>query len=252
MKYLKYCEDSGLGLDYKYDEHFIGTIEGQPKQGPTVICFKNPDTGLTRTVYTGKNIYKENESPIQYTWRYEESYNGHPAIIVNFSRIDSGYADNIVCLESNNMAKGKAGNIQYYMASNKYNLTGTNNNTALNVLTTNNVGSKLNLETKAITWYRLGDLNLNTDYPIYITVTQRYIFNAQRMNDNEYGYSYIPNDWEVRINVRPTIRGSFSYAYSNMLNYFTPQNTFIFKHTPAIPAKEYISVKFPYARIFQL
>lgn len=249
MKYLKYCEDISLGFDALETQSFIGKIEGQPKQGPTIICFKNPDTGLTRTVYTGKNIYKENESPIQYTWRYEESYNGHPAIIVNFSRIDSNYIDNIVCLESNNMSKGKAGNTAYYMHSNKYNLTGTNNNTSLNVLTTNGVGHKLNLETKAITWYRLGDLTLHTDYPIYITVTQRYINNAYRIND-EYGY--IPNDWEVRINVRPTIRGSFSYTYSHMLNDFTLANTFIFKHTPNIPAKDYILVKFPYDRIFQL
>ena len=253
MKYLKYCETDVLGeYDYKYEQHFMGTIEGQPKQGPTIICFKNPNTGVTRTVYTGKNIYKEDESPIQYTWRYEESYNGHPAIIVNFSRIDSGYADNIVCLESNNMSRGTAGYTVYYMASNKYNLTGTNNNTALNVLTTNGFGWKLNLETKAITWYRLGDLNLNTDYPIYITVTQHYINNAYRMNDDESGYGYIPNDWEVRINVRPTIRGSFSYTYSHMLNDFTWANTFIFKHTPDIPAKDYILVKFLYARIFEL
>lgn len=169
MKYLKYLEDNiVIGGDAFAEQYFIGKIEGQPKQGPTIICFKNPDTGVTRTVYTGKNIYKEDESPIQYTWRYEESYNGHPAIIVNFSRIDSGYKDNIVCLESNNMAKGSGNYASYGMPSNKYNIRGKNNNSALNVLSrSNSPAGELNIETKNVTWYRLGDLNLNTDYPIY-------------------------------------------------------------------------------------
>lgn len=250
MKYLKYLEDTdAIGVDAFEAQYFIGKIEGQPKHGPTIICFKNPDTGETCTVYTGKNIYKEDESPIQYTWRYEESYNGHPAIIVNFSRIDSNYVDNIVCLESNNMSKG-SGTSKYVIPQNKYNITGENNNRALNVLITDGYKAELNLETEAITWYRLGNLNLHTDYPIYITVPLCYINNTCRMNACEY--INIPNDWEVRINVRPTIRGSFSYTYSNMLNAFANENTLIFRHTPRISAKEYISVKFPYRDIFQV
>ena len=242
MKYLKYCEDPGLGTDYNYDHATIGIVEGQPKQGPTVICFKNPYTGVARTVYTGKNVYKENESPIQYTWRYEETYNGHPAIIVNFSRIDSKYENNIVCLESNNMAKGgcSIGTI------NKYNvIKGENNNRALNVLLFNKRHEhKLNIETECITWYRLGDLNLNTDYPIYITVPGRYAQKARYMCKVKTIYN-IPDDWEVRINVRPTIRGTLGYSMPNI-------NGTTFRHTNRIPAKDYISVKFPYARIFQL
>ena len=241
MKYLKYCEDSGLGVDYNYDHSTIGIIEGQPKQGPTIICFKNPDTGLTRTVYTGKNIYKEDESPIQYTWRYEESYNGHPAIIVNFSRIDSKYKDNIVCLESNNMCRGG-----YVMGTiNKYNIKGENNNRALNVVIPNNTGTShgLNIETEGITWYRLGDLNLNTDYPIFITVPGRYIGRVTCMC--KVNIDNIPDDWEVRINVRPTIRGTLGHSMPNI-------NATTFRHTNRIPAKDYIFVKFPYRDIFQL
>ena len=241
MKYLKYCEDTGLGVNYNYDQSTIGVIEGQPKQGPTVICFKNPDTGVTRTVYTGKNIFKEDESPIQYTWRYEESYNEHPAIIVNFSRIDSKYENNIVCLESNNMCRGG-----YVMGTiNKYNIKGENNNRALNVLLYyTNVGHKLNIETECITWYRLGDLRLNTDYPIYITVPNRYAQKARYMCKVETIYN-IPNDWEVRINVRPTIRGTLGYNMPNI-------NSATFRHTNRIPAKDYIFVKFPYKNIFQI
>lgn len=248
MKYLKYLEDDILiGVDPFGEQYFIGKIEGQPKQGPTIICFKNPNTGVTRTVYTGKNIYKEDESPIKYTWRYEESYNGHPAIIVNFSRIDSGYEDNIVCLESNNMAKGSGSSNVYGMLSNKYNIKGENNNRALNVLSYNNsYKGELNIETKNVTWYRLGDLSLNTDYPIYITVTERYCWNARRIARRSTDAN-IPNDWEVRINIRPTIRG----ALTNEYNYNTINQTTI-RHTNHIPAKEYISVKFPYRDIFQI
>lgn len=243
MKYLKYCEDTGLGVDYNYDHSTIGIIEGQPKQGPTVICFKNPDTGVTRTVYTGKNIFKEDESPIQYTWRYEESYNGHPAIIVNFSRIDSKYVNNIVCLESNNMCKG--GDVMGTI--NKYDIKGENNNRALNVLSYNNsYKGELNIETKNVTWYRLGDLRLNTNYPIFITVPGRYIWKAHRMSGKEY--EYISNDWEVRINVRPTIRGNLGYNMPN-ISYI---NSATFRHTNRISAKDYIFVKFPYRDIFQL
>ena len=246
MKYLKYCENSLLGeFDYEYNQYYdhaiIGIVEGQPKHGPTVICFKNPDTGLTRTVYTGKNIYKEDESPIQYTWRYEESYNGHPAIIVNFSRIDSKYVNNIVCLESNNMCKGG-----YTVATiNKYNnIKLRNNNRALNVLKNHH---QLNNETKGITWYRLGDLNLNTDYPIFITVTHRYCLNASRIARRSTDAN-IPNDWEVRINVRPTIRGSFdTNTYRHIVT-----GPDLFRHTSQILAKEYISIKFPYRDIFQV
>ena len=241
MKYLKYCEDPGLGTDYNYDRATIGIVEGQPKQGPTIICFKNPDTGLTRTVYTGKNIYKEDESPIQYTWKYEESYNGHPAIIVNFSRIDSKYKNNIVCLESNNMCRGG-----YIMGTiNKYNIKGENNNRALNVVIPNSIGTShgLNIETEGITWYRLGDLNLNTDYPIFITVPGRYIGRVSCMC--KVNIDNIPDDWEVRINVRPTIRGTLGHSMPNI-------NATTFRHTNRIPAKDYIFVKFPYRNIFQI
>ena len=248
MKYLKYLEDDTvIGVDPFGEQYFIGKIEGQPKQGPTIICFKNPNTGVTRTVYTGKNIYKEDESPIQYTWRYEESYNGHPAIIVNFSRIDSGYEDNIVCLESNNMAKGSGSSNVYGMPLNKYNIRGKNNNRALNVLSSSNsYKGELNIETKGITWYRLGDLSLNTDYPIYITVTDRYCWNARRIARRSTDMNiHIPNDWEVRINVRPTIRGTLGRSMPNI-------NATTFRHTNHIPAKAYIFVKFPYRDIFQL
>ena len=238
MKYLKYCESEIIGSgDVYVEQQFIGKIEGQPKQGPTVICFKNPTTEETRIAYTGKNIFSEAESPIQYTWRYEY-YNGHPAIIVNFSRIDPGYEENIVCLESNNMARG-SGNAVSIMPPNKYNLKGENNNRALNVFSNeynNTIGDTLNA-----TWYRLRGIKLNRDYPIYITVLKRYIYGASRMHNGN-----IPNDWEVRINVRPTIRGSFSNKQP------TISNTFTFRHTPNIPAKEYISVKFPYSDIFQI
>ena len=241
MKYLKYREDISFGFDALETQSFIGKIEGQPKQGPTVICFKNPDTGVTRTVYTGKNIYKEDESPIQYTWRYEESYNEHPAIIVNFSRIDSKYENNIVCLESNNMCKGgwNIGTI----GNNNITIKQRNNNRALNVVIPNNIGTShgLNIETERITWYKLGDLNLNTDYPIYITVPSRYIYAVSRMCRNDI----MPNDWEVRINVRPTIRGTLGYRMPNI-------NAASFRHTNRIPAKDYIFVKFPYRDIFQL
>ena len=241
MKYLKYCENANIGVaDVNFETRFIGKIEGQPKQGPTVICFKNPTTEETRIAYTGKNIFSEAESPIQYTWRYEY-YNGHPAIIVNFSRIDSRYGKNIVCLESNNMARG-SGNVAFTMPPNKYNLHGKNNNRALNVLGDYGSYAGLISKTKSITWYKLGDLQLNTDYPIYITVPTHYITNAERM-----GIDYnIRDDWEVRINVRPTIRGSDIQDYPEI------STCYLFRHTPNIPAKEYMAVKFPYKDIFQV
>ena len=203
------------------------------------MYFENTKTHETKIAYTGKDIYKENESPIQYTWKYEY-YNGHPAIIVNFSRIDSEYANNIICLESNNMYRGSG--VQYPNPRDlKLSLSGENNNTALNVLKNDPI--ELNIETKNVTWYKLGDLDLNTDYPIYITVTRRY---------NKLAESIIAvkkmakNDYETRINIRPTIRGSFSATYS------TISNTFTFRHTQHIPSKDYMAVKFPYIDIFQI
>lgn len=237
MKYLKYCEDDVIGTDQ--DHNFIARLEGQPKHGPTVICFKNPTSDATRMVYTGKNIYKEDESPIQYTWRYEASYNGHPAIIVNFSRIDTKYKTNnyVVCLESNNMARG--GNFHNYtMLTNEYKLKDENNNRALNVFE-----GHLLTDYENITYYTLNNITLNRDYPLYITVPARYIKGAAYMNRT----NIIPNEWEVRINVRPTIRGTTGQGYSNINDY-----DFTFRHTNHIPAQEYMSVKFPYINIYEL
>lgn len=238
MKYLKTFKSPYFTS--KMDAE-ISYFVGQPKQGPTIMYFENTKTKETRLAYTGKSIYVENESPIQYTYRYEY-YNGHPAIIVNFSRIDSGYANNIICLESNNMDRGSGS--QYYNPRDlKLSLSGENNNTALNVLKKEPNKLKLNTETKNVTWYKLGDLDLNTDYPIYITVTGRYnkraagIIAIKKMSKNDY---------ETRINIRPTIRGSFNLKHS------TINSTFTFRHTPHIPAKEYMSVKFPYIDIFQV
>lgn len=230
MKYLKKCENDIIGTYGGY--RFLGLVAGQPKDGPTVILFKNPNTEETNIAYTGKHIFKEDESPIQYTWRYEY-YNGHPAIILNFSRIDSGYHDNIICLESNNMAKG-SGNGKF-MGENKYKLNGENNNRSLNVITHYQT---INTDNNGLTWYRLGDIELNKDYPIYITVPVRYAEWAKSKVFNEG-----KNDWEVRINIRPTIRCNFDVSYSIV-------NTFTFRHTNHIPAKEYMTVKFPYIDIF--
>ena len=237
MKYLKTFKSPHFTGPLFREE--ISYFTGQPKHGPTIMYFENTKTHETKIAYTGKDIYKENESPIQYTWKYEY-YNGHPAIIVNFSRIDSGYANNIICLESNNMDRGIGS--QYYNPKHlNLSLSGENNNTALNVL--KKEPFELNTETKNVTWYKLGDLELNKDYPIYITVTGRYnkraasIIAVKKMSKNDY---------ETRINIRPTIRGSFNLTHS------TINNTCIFRHTPHIPAKEYMSVKFPYIDIFQV
>ena len=70
MKYLKYCENGTIGT---YDgQKFLGRVEGQPKHGPTVICFKNPDTEEKRIAYTGKNIYKEEEQTVTYYYDMAE------------------------------------------------------------------------------------------------------------------------------------------------------------------------------------
>lgn len=233
MKYLKYCKNDIIGRED--EQQFIGIVAGQPKHGPTVIFFYNPNIGVSgvkRCAYTGKNIFKEDESPIQYTWRYEY-YNGHPAIIVNFSRIDNGYRDNIICLESNNMAKGSG--TDNIIPKNKYKLKGENNNRALNVFNDNQINSG----NKGFTWYRLGDMQLNKDYPIYITVPTRYTKWADNMVFEEG-----KTDWEVRINIRPTIRGTLSENYQKV------DKTFIFRHTNHIPAKDYMVVKFPYLDMY--
>ena len=64
------------------------------------------------------------------------------------------------------MCKGSGNAASYAMPSNKYNIRGKNNNKALNVLSYNSYKGELNIETKNVTWYILGDLRLDTDYPI--------------------------------------------------------------------------------------
>lgn len=132
-----------------------------------------------------------------YTCRFGYK-NGHPCMFITFTNIEpdlgQGY---ILCLELENFAKTKYGKCQ-----------------CINVFESNNAECVLNIDNRGVTWHGMEDIKIGVEYCIYIVAADyawrhhMYKWSVTKypsgsVNRNQPNF---PDDWEVRLRIRPTIR----------------------------------------------
>jgi len=237
MKYLKYYHNKH---DIDLDSPCVSRYIMQPRVGPTTHLIHNSDKTESTMHYVGRKL-NPLDSPVKYTWKFEY-YNNKPAIILNFSKIDLSKVngDCIICLEYGNM--------------NRHSSNGKDDDRFFN-----GIGPKFNnhvygeclpeyqngkVRTTISNAYYLKDLKLNTDYVLYISIFNGYSTNYNKRNKDK------PADWECRLLIRPTIRGSFKLPLEYMCNLYPLSLTRIYTHNPRIPAESYKMCKFPYADLY--
>lgn len=236
MKYLQYGKGDVFIDEYNL-KPAVARFVGQPTYGKTTILIENEDRSKSKIYRMGKKLNPLNP-PVKYTWRFEY-YNNKPAIILNFSKIDLSNVngDCIVCLEYRNM--------------NRHSSSGKEDTDFFN-----GIGPKFNnhvhsgclprfennkLNTTITNAYYLKNLKLNTDYALYIEVFNNYMHNYRSSGKEK------PADWECRLLIRPTIRGSFKETLAFMGANYPHSLHRVYMHNPRIPAESYKMCKFPLA-----
>ena len=194
------------GFYSKKQTAVMNHYKDQPNNGPTIYAFENPETKATRTAFVNSDNY---DDITDFTWRFGYN-NGHPCIFITFSAIHPNLKQNgIICLETNTLTGGKNRTINVY--------GGDYNNS-------------LNLDTEGYTWIWCSEIIIGEEICLYISGKKDYtktslgdiithrIFGPWRFALLKWKRTMgnIPNDWKIKLNIRPTFRvdGLFSTSYA--------------------------------------
>lgn len=168
-KFLKKIQSTDItGVYNKKQTAIMNHYKDQPNNGPTIYAFENPETKATRTAFVNSDNY---DDITDFTWRFGYN-NGHPCIFIKFNAINDILLNKnaFICLETNSNTKGK--------------------NIHLNIYS--NYG-----------YCYLSEIELYTEFPIYInTITRK----SPRSIIQWRHIFPVPQDWEITLNIRPSIR----------------------------------------------
>lgn len=158
------------------------------------ISIEHKQNNYTHPLINSDSVIDETT---QYTYRFGYQ-NGHPCMFITFTNIEpdlgQGY---ILCLELENFAKTKYGKCQ-----------------CINVFESNNAECVLKNDNRGITWHAMEDIEIGVEYCIYIVAADyawRHHIYKWKVTKNPIGSQKrnqpnFPDDWEVRLRIRPTIR----------------------------------------------
>lgn len=211
-KYLKKIYDENVTNNLILDTEELRIVNRHkdiPNHGASVISLVNPDTDIVRNVFV--NNYKvkwDHDDVTEFTWR-TGSNNGHPCVFITFTNIHDQLYDNnaIVCLETNSCTKSRSGKNQSLSVF----IKGKEENSYI-----------LKDLTQNVTWIYISDIELNTEYCLYIT---------NQANQTNHGVWYVASmyggsnyeDWTINLNIRPAFKiGTKSYTnYKALAEYQT-------------------------------
>ena len=153
----------------------------------------------------------------EYTSRFGYN-NGYACIFVTFTSIHPILAEEgenyLLCIEVENFVKSTYGKCQ-----------------AINVFNRSIDERFPNQSLKNITWISFADIEVNVEYCIYLIASEyvwrnkmyRWIMTAANVNNGPWTPNF-PSDWEMRLNVRPSIRnvgGHHYLPFQKSLQHFT-------------------------------
>lgn len=191
-KYLKKIESSAItGKNSKSQLRIMNHYKDQPNNGTTIYAFKNPQTGIYKTAFLNNQnkIHKTTDKITNFTWRFVYHEGNYPYVIIKFTAINSYFQGKnaIIALETNTGIKRKAGY----------------RNTTCNVFASG--GDYADPNKRNITWKFIDDIVLNQEFVLYISGNyhKHGPWNTARGHNR---FRDIPDDWKIKINIRPTIR----------------------------------------------
>lgn len=203
--------------DYKKDVILTGfedKLKSQPNCGPTIYNVKG--NGIDEIVFdNNKGIATKKKDRItEFTWRIGTD-NGHPCVFITFTNISNELLENvedaIVCLETNTLTKMKNKTISVF----------------------SNVNQPDN-RLEFITWMPISEIQLNREYRLFIigydfaaelfrnaTHPEGYyrLFGPWRYARRFFKFQDIPHDWQIDLNIRPTIR-CLMHGRSDYIHHF--------------------------------
>lgn len=188
-KYLKLIESSSILED---QNGIIDSYKDRPLSCPTVFCFKNPETDFLKPSFVNR---RTQDIETDFTWKFGYK-DGHPGIYFTFYAKNEACKNHIFCLETNS-------------STCKINKT-------INVFTndgSNSGFSIINEDYKYLTWWPMSEIMLNKEYFIYIIGNKKGPWHWVKRRP-KFMNSELPSDWEIRINIRPTIRSDNVNVYS--------------------------------------
>lgn len=210
------------------------SIIGQPKSGPTTIVFKSLDDDRVKVVYCGKEIRMGDKCPVKYTWKFEY-YQGYPAITLNFSKNEfyNSAVTLFICLECKNMK-----NECVYFNRLKVKNSSILANKSLGVYNDFHNAEDL-------TYIYLNNIEINKDYHLFITVTDKYKRNRRGAPHSEHEYLKYP-DWKCKLWLRPSIRCNKHGLYTEHSQAGGAA------HYSHVPAEDYRYFEFSYYDVYNV
>lgn len=189
------------GLEHRGGRH--SSILNKTYSGNALVV----DSAENNVSYIDKNNLSGHVSDDVTDWTARFGYkNGHPCMFITFTAINPNFknSSHVLCLEFLNPLRGYTPRIH-----------------ALNVYKSfdDNI-SEINTDLKNITWISMSDITVNTEYCIYI-IANEFI---SKKGYHRYGVTMVqnglmlPEDWHVRLNLRPTIRRT-SPRNTNLYNF---------------------------------
>jgi hypothetical protein len=180
-KYLKLIETEDFSL------RNLNHHKDQPNNGPTVLCFKNKKNKNKTSFLNNQNKqYKTTDKITNFTWRFVYYEGSYPYVIIKFTAINPNLLNTnaIITLETNTCTK-KRRNVSLNVFDRETDYAATNK--------------------RNITWKFLDDIVLNQEFILYVNgrINKRGPWRSAFFHNQ---YRGIPDDWKIKINIRPSIR----------------------------------------------
>lgn len=205
-------------IEFKKDEiksSYINSLRSQPNCGDAIYNVKG--NGIDEIVFApNSSISGKKDRKTSFTWEfgYKE---GHPCVFITFTEIDETLRNTegaVICLDTNSLTKLKNKTISVFKSGNE---------------------SVLDERTKYLTWFPINEIELQTEYCLYIVGfgLNKYneiknhvldLFGPWKFAKAFFRFEEVPYDWQISLNIRPTIRkiykgGFIHHLYHNMPEY---------------------------------
>jgi hypothetical protein len=196
-KFLKIIKDECVnGTHNDKQTQLINRCKFSTANGPTVYCLSSPDNRINRAIYS---THEEGEfdEVTSFTWRIGTDSNNKVCVYITFQTI-ADYLSNdqvVLCLETDTTTgkKNQRKNIRH-------------KNKSMSVfMEEDDMESKPIPEMENITYINMSNIDINTEYCLYIGKLPRNYLRRMEHFLMRVGDHTI-DTWEVEINVRPSFR----------------------------------------------
>lgn len=221
-KFIKHIEFKKNELKPSY----VGKLRSQPNCGDAIYNVKG--NGVDKIVFASnsKSLGKKDRKT-SFTWDF--GYNeGRPCVFITFTEIDETLRNTegaIVCLETNTLTKMKNKSISAFNRGHE---------------------SIPDENYKYLTWFPINEIEIGERYCMYII---GYGFNSYgdfstlvtdfwgpwKFAENIFRHEDTPYDWQISLNIRPTIRKPYKNSYIHHLYHNMPE----YKRVSYLKGEEY-------------